>query len=135
MAANGLPFESDAKLFAKQAAQYLLYRPTYPPELFQAIIDFGSLQSPERRQLAVDIATGQGQAAVALAELFEHVQALDGSAEQLAHAQTHERISYRQADAHETGVADSSADVVTVAQALHWVGAGVMRNHSAACVC
>jgi SAM-dependent methyltransferase len=72
------------------------------------------------RDLAWDCATGNGQAALALAEHFRQVHATDLSAEQLAQATPHPRIDYRQAPAEASGLADRSCDLVTVAQALHW---------------
>eukprot|EP00878_Enallax_costatus_P001399 GHUV01001549.1.p1 GENE.GHUV01001549.1~~GHUV01001549.1.p1 ORF type:complete len:236 (+),score=33.51 GHUV01001549.1:151-858(+) len=108
-----------AKLFSNvgQAAKYSQYRPTYPEELYANILDFSTGGS---RHLAVDIATGTGQAAVHLAECYQRVIALDGSAEQLQHAVQKPNIEYQQADAHQTGLPDHCADLVTVAQALHW---------------
>jgi hypothetical protein len=55
---------SCASLFSKadQAAHYSLHRPRYPQELYEAIVSRCS-----GRALAVDIATGSGQAATALA--------------------------------------------------------------------
>ncbi len=102
-------------LFSAQAATYAAIRPDYPPALFdflESVVD--------RRRLAWDCATGNGQAALALAEFFEHVIATDASAQQLAHARANPRIEYRVATAEASGLADGSADLVTVAQALHW---------------
>jgi SAM-dependent methyltransferase len=70
--------------------------------------------------LAWDCATGNGQAALALAEHFKQVRATDLSAEQLTQAKPHPRIDYRAAPADASGLADSSCDLVAVAQALHW---------------
>lgn len=55
-----------AKLFSNslQAAKYSQYRPTYPEELFSNLLDFSKGSA---RELAVDIATGTGQAAHRLA--------------------------------------------------------------------
>lgn len=75
---------------------------------------------PRRRLLAVDVATGSGQAALDLAKHFETVIALDGSAEQLRHAAQAPNVQYRHADAHDTGLPDGCADLVTAASALHW---------------
>ena len=46
--------------------------------------------------------------------------ATDPSAEQIAQAPAHPRISWRVAPAETSGLATASVDVVTVAQALHW---------------
>lgn len=70
--------------------------------------------------LAWDCATGNGQAAVELAEKFERVIATDASEKQVANAEPHSRVEYRVAPAEESGLAAQSVDLVTVAQALHW---------------
>ena len=67
--------------FSRQSAAYSRYRPGYPPEL----IDWVASQAPDRCR-AVDCATGNGQAALALAGRFETVVALDGSHDQLRNA-------------------------------------------------
>ena len=101
--------------FSGHAADYAAYRPTYPPALFVRLAAL-----PRRRALALDCGTGNGQAAVGLAERFDRVLAIDPSREQLASAQPHPRIDYRAARAEETGAAAASVDLVNVAQAAHW---------------
>jgi SAM-dependent methyltransferase len=101
--------------FSRRAATYARYRPSYPDALFAWIAG----HAPSRR-LAWDCATGNGQAARGLAEWFARVVATDASGEQIAQAPPDERIDYRVAPADASGLPDESADVVTVAQALHW---------------
>jgi SAM-dependent methyltransferase len=101
--------------FSGVAAAYAEFRPRYPDGLFEWLAG----AAPAREQ-AWDCATGSGQAAVALASLFERVVATDASAEQVAAATPHARVEYRVAPAEESGLASESADLVTVAQALHW---------------
>ena len=101
--------------FSGHAAVYASFRPSYPPALF----DFAA-SLPTRHALAWDNATGNGQAAVGLAERFAHVIATDASAEQLAHAVPHPKVEYRQALAEESGLAGGSVDLISVATALHW---------------
>ena len=72
------------------AAQYAQSRPGYPAELFS---DLAALVPG--RDLAWDGATGNGQAAVAVAEHFDRVIATDASAEQIRHAHRHPRVEYR----------------------------------------
>ena len=72
------------------------------------------------RDVAVDCATGNGQAAVALAEYFAKVLAVDGSATQLAQAQPHARVTYVCALAEKLPVEDRSVALIAVAQAVHW---------------
>jgi SAM-dependent methyltransferase len=101
--------------FSGHAADYAAYRPGYPPALFELLASL-----PRRRALAVDVATGSGQAAIGLAERFERVLAIDASAEQLASARQHPRVEYRVARAEETGIDGGSVDLVSAAQAVHW---------------
>ena len=101
--------------FARVAARYAAHRPTYPPGLFVWLAG----QAPST-QLVWDCATGTGQAAVALAEHFSQVQATDASASQIAAASPATGITYAVAPADASGLSDGSADLVTVAQALHW---------------
>jgi len=101
--------------FAAHAGEYRRFRPTYPLRLFEVLAGW----SPALR-LAWDCGTGNGQAALALAERFERVVATDRSPEQIAQATPHPRIDYRCAPAEGCGLADSSVDLVTVAQAAHW---------------
>jgi SAM-dependent methyltransferase len=101
--------------FSRQSADYSRYRPAYPSELIAYVASL----APHRR-LAVDCATGNGQAAVALAEFFQNVIALDASADQIANAQPNERVEYRVAPAESTGLPARSVATITVAQALHW---------------
>ena len=71
-------------------------------------------------ELAWDCATGNGQAAIELAEVFERVIATDASEKQVANADAHPRVEYRVAPAESSGLEANSADLITVAQALHW---------------
>jgi ubiquinone/menaquinone biosynthesis C-methylase UbiE len=101
--------------FSRQSAAYSRYRPAYP----QTLIEWVAALAPDR-VLAIDCATGSGQAAVALAELFEQVIAVDGSASQLAQAQPHPRVRYERAMAESLPVADHSVSLIVAAQAIHW---------------
>jgi len=101
--------------FTAVSAHYAHSRPTYPDELFAWLA-----ATCAGRALAWDVGAGNGQASIALAAHFDRVLATDLSAEQIAHAQPHPRIEYRAAPADHSGLAPRSADLVTVAQALHW---------------
>lgn len=101
--------------FSVQAAEYARFRPTYPPALF----DYLASLAPSRR-IAWDCATGNGQAAIALASHFESVIATDASKKQISNAQPSERVHYQVAPAESSGIESNSIDLVAVAQALHW---------------
>ena len=76
-------------------------------------------QAPARR-LAIDVATGNGQAAVALAPYFDRVIATEPSAAQLREARAHPGVEYRQEAAEAIAVESGTADLLTAAQAAHW---------------
>ncbi|HEY4270703.1 MAG TPA: class I SAM-dependent methyltransferase [Candidatus Udaeobacter sp.] len=101
--------------FSKQAADYSKFRPSYPRELF----DYLGSVAPSRH-LAWDCGTGNGQAAVGLASVFDRVVASDASERQIANAQSYERIEYRVASAEDSGIDSQTVDLIMVAQALHW---------------
>ena len=107
---------SFADHFSVAAADYARFRPGYPPALFGWL---GGVAAQHRR--AWDCATGSGQAAVALTAQFDEVIATDASAAQLAAAVPHPRVRYVCATAECSGLDDVSVDVVTIAQALHWL--------------
>jgi SAM-dependent methyltransferase len=103
-------------LFSDRARLYSKYRPEYPDSLFEWVAGL----VPNHKSVW-DCATGSGQAAKGLARFFEHVIATDASAEQIAQAEPNPKIEYRIADSSSSGLADHSVDMVTVAQALHWL--------------
>jgi len=102
--------------FSDLARAYVEFRPRYPAELY----DWLAAESPAR-EVAWDCATGNGQAALELAERFGRVEATDVSPSQLAEAEAHPRIRYRRAPGESSGLAPHSVDLVTVAQAAHWL--------------
>src|SRR2546430_8781655 len=101
--------------FSRQAADYAIFRPGYPRELFDYL---GSIAPG--RQLAWDCGTGNGQAAIALASLFDRVIATDASDKQIANAQRQEHVAYHIAPAENSGIDSGTIDLIMVAQALHW---------------
>ena len=102
-------------LFSERPDAYARYRPTYPAAVFEWV----AAHAPGGK-LAIDVGTGNGQAAVALAGHFERVLALDPSAAQLANTRAHPRVEYRQSRAERLAADDGCADAGFVAQALHW---------------
>lgn len=102
--------------FSGHAADYATYRPRYPAELFAWLA-----QQCQHHEAAWDCATGNGQAAIALTQHFQHVTATDASEAQISQADPHPQIDYRVALAEDSGLAENSFDLVTVAQAAHWL--------------
>jgi len=103
-------------LFSKQSDLYARYRPTYPKELYDHILSF-----VKEKNIAWDCATGNGQAAVVLAEHFKKVIATDISASQIEKAIKKDNIEYLVCPAESTPFDDNTFDLVTVAQAYHWI--------------
>ena len=101
--------------FSKQAADYAKFRPRYPQKLFEYV----GRVAPNRG-LAWDCGTGNGQAAVGLATVFDRVIATDASEKQIANARSHERVEYRVTRAEKSDLESASIDLIMVAQALHW---------------
>jgi SAM-dependent methyltransferase len=91
-------------------------RPRYPTELFAYLSEL-----PPRHRLAWDCAAGSGQATLPLTRWFPRVLATDLSSAMLARAPRHSRVEYRVSPAEDSGLPASSTDLVTVAQALHWL--------------
>ncbi|HCA26307.1 MAG TPA: SAM-dependent methyltransferase [Betaproteobacteria bacterium] len=102
--------------FSQQSAAYARYRPHYPAALFDYIAGLASATA-----LAWDCGTGSGQVAAALAPRFARVVATDPSTNQIRHATPCPNVEYRVEAAERSSLADASADVATVAQALHWL--------------
>lgn len=111
--------------FSSRSADYARYRPHYPKTLFSWLSGLAPAHG-----LAWDCATGSGQAALSLTAHFSQVIATDASAEQLARAVQHPAIDYREASAEQSGLADASIDLLTVAQALHWFDTRAFFNEA-----
>jgi len=101
--------------FSIQAAAYAKHRPQYPLELFEYILSF-----VKSRELAWDCGTGNGQSAKVLSKYFKSVFATDISTKQIEHAVKEKNITYAVEPAEKTSLADSSTNLITVSQALHW---------------
>jgi ubiquinone/menaquinone biosynthesis C-methylase UbiE len=106
---------TDKDHFSGHAACYQQFRPNYPDQLFAYLAALCPAHD-----LAWDCATGNGQAAVALAPHFEHVIATDASAQQVDQAQANPKVKYLVAPADKSPLQDGAVDLITVAQALHW---------------
>jgi SAM-dependent methyltransferase len=101
--------------FSGHASSYARYRPDYPGELF----DYLASLTP-RHAVALDCATGSGQAAVGLAKHFDCVVATDGSVSQLRNAQAHPHVAYLANLAEQPALRDGIVDLAAPAQAFHW---------------
>ena len=101
--------------FSSQSAEYAVYRPTYPQELYDFLFSLVN-----EKDAAWDCATGNGQVARILAQHFQKVYATDISEKQLSQALQLPNILYKVESSDRADVPDDSFDLVTVAQAIHW---------------
>jgi SAM-dependent methyltransferase len=102
--------------FSRVASAYASARPSYPEELFSYLAGL-----VPRRDLAWDCAAGSGQASLPLTRFFRLVLASDISIAMLKQAAAHPRIHHQVMAAEASGLRSASVDLVTVAQALHWL--------------
>ncbi|KAI5366287.1 Putative methyltransferase type 11, S-adenosyl-L-methionine-dependent methyltransferase [Septoria linicola] len=115
--------------FAKASfghASYASFRPTYPNNLYQALLSFH--QGP--KTLCLDLGCGTGIASFPLARRFDRVIGTDPSAGMVSQAQKSIaeytgtmklNLSFQQASAeHSPSIQDGEVDCVTAAQAAHW---------------
>ncbi len=103
-------------LFSEQSEIYAASRPIYPDALYAFLMRHVTCCNR-----AWDCATGNGQAARALIRFFDEVYATDISARQLHQAPPAPNLFYRQLPAEQTDFPDHYFDLITVAQALHWL--------------
>lgn len=101
--------------FSAIAKEYDKGRIEYPLKLYSFLA-----HQCTNFQCAWDCATGSGQAAIKLANVFEKVVATDISKELLELAPEHPKISYHSAPAENSKIKSSSIDLITIGQAYHW---------------
>lgn len=104
-----------SQLFSTQSKVYKNYRPNYPSELYDFLI-----KHTRQFDLALDCGTGNGQIPTELIKHFNYVIGVDISREQIEQADPHENITYKVADAGDTGCDSESVDLMTAGQSLHW---------------
>jgi SAM-dependent methyltransferase len=102
--------------FSSGSSGYAAHRPTYPIELVDTLAELSPAQ-----ERALDCGCGTGQLSVLLARRFREVIATDASATQIAQAEPCEGVCYRVALAEDSELPDGSVDLITVAQAAHWL--------------
>jgi ubiquinone/menaquinone biosynthesis C-methylase UbiE len=102
--------------FSDQSKIYAAFRPSYPEDLYQFIFEH-----LKNKSVAWDCATGNGQVAKYLSRHFEKVYATDISQQQIDNAFPEKNIFYSVSKAEQASFADQQFDLITVAQALHWI--------------
>lgn len=107
------PFQVDA------AERYAAGRPYYHPLVMERLAERLGLTSPLEH--AVDAGCGTGLSSVALAAIAARVSAFDPSAEMLAAAAPHERVTYAVARAEALPLEDGACQMLTLASVFHWL--------------
>ncbi|KAI9296555.1 methyltransferase type 11 [Neoconidiobolus thromboides FSU 785] len=111
--------KSESKdLFSNHSKIYAQNRPSHPKELFDYLT-----KNITKRELAWDVATGNGQAASLLADYFDNVIATDLSEKQISEAIKKPNIRYEvePSEAIDSNlIAPNSVDLITVAVGIHW---------------
>ena len=96
--------------------KYAAFRPTYPPEIISHILKHVPVKS-----LALDVGCGTGQVVKLIATHFDRVVGVDPSDSQIKSAFQAPNVEYTVGAAESFRLSDSrAANLVTVAQALHW---------------
>ena len=94
---------------------YAKYRPTYPKELIQFLID-----NTSPRITVWDCGCGNGQMSELLINHFDFLFATDISSNQIKNAYQNPKIEYSLQSAEKTNFDDRFFDLIVVAQAIHW---------------
>lgn len=102
--------------FSRDSSAYAKFRPTYPAGLFEWVSTL-----PADRSVAWDCGTGTGQAATHLTRYFGSVVASDASRAQVKAADRGTGSRYFAALGEASALATERVDLVTVAQAFHWI--------------
>ena len=113
---------------SKIAKVYVRYRPSPPERVRKLALDYlrsvgGVPDDRGKFQCLVDVGCGSGQATKIFAENFETAIGVDPSGNQIREARESnslENVDFRVGGAENVPVEDGSADMVIVAQAVHW---------------
>lgn len=103
--------------FSDRAADYAKYRPSYPAEAIDIILEGLDTSCG---LIAADIGAGTGISARLLADRGVRVLAIEPNAAMRETAEPHLLVEFREATAEATHLADASVDLVTCFQAFHW---------------
>lgn len=99
-------------------ARYDELRPTPPAELFELL---ASLAPRQPAELVVDLGSGTGMSTVPWSAWAADVVGIEINPEMSRLARRGPNVRYIHAAAHDTGLPDGCADVVTCAQSFHWM--------------
>ncbi|XP_021369491.1 putative methyltransferase DDB_G0268948 isoform X3 [Mizuhopecten yessoensis] len=105
------------------AKLYARYRPTYTSEVYDEIRKYCQLPEGSGCHKAVDVGCGNGQSTLPLKNIFENVIGIDISDKQISEAKKQSNsIDFKTGPAEDLSfLGNETADLVTTAQALHWM--------------
>jgi len=103
--------------FNDRAADYIRYRPAYPAEAVQAILEG---LGPPAQLVAADVGAGTGISARALGERGVRVIAIEPGEAMRRAAAPHPNVVWMAGRAEATGLSSQSVDLVLCAQSFHW---------------
>lgn len=103
--------------FDDRAADYVRYRPTYPPAAIDAILE---ALGPASSLIAADIGAGTGISARLLGDRGARVIAIEPGADMRGAAAPHAKVVWLAARAEATALASGAVDLIVCAQAFHW---------------
>ena len=108
-----------------KANSYDRVRPTPPPALLDLLTQLIGMPHPA---LVVDVGSGTGLSTAIWGERAERVIGIEPNADMRKEATQNvedhpyaAQIEYREGVAHQTGLPDGCADIVTAAQSFHWM--------------
>jgi len=124
------PSDGVTNLFvhAPAAKRYAAARPYFHPRVASRIC---AVTNTARFSRALDVACGTGQSARALAEVSDHVDAVDISPEMIGEAEVHPRVTYQVSSAERLPFGQGQFDVMTVGLAFHWFDQPVFLREAA----
>jgi ubiquinone/menaquinone biosynthesis C-methylase UbiE len=114
-----------SEIWTGKASSYDRARPTPPPALLDMLTQLIDMPHPA---LVVDLGSGTGLSTAIWGERAQQVIGIEPNADMRQEA-AHKlkgypyaaRIEYREGLAHQTGLPDGCADIVTAAQSFHWM--------------
>lgn len=112
---------SPMKYFSPRTAaeRYAQGRPFFHPLVIGRVKEF--LSPPAPLPVGLDVCCGTGLSSLALKELAAEVVGVDASSEMLAFAPQSAGITFCLADAERLPFGEDAFDIVTIAQAIHWL--------------
>jgi ubiquinone/menaquinone biosynthesis C-methylase UbiE len=114
-----------SEVWTGKASSYDQVRPTPPPALLDLLTQVIGMSHPA---LVVDLGSGTGLSTAIWGERAERVIGIEPNADmrneavhKIADSPHMAHIEYREGLAHQTGLPDECADIVTAAQSFHWM--------------